>query len=89
MIEAPSRVYFLSLIRIFLLPLLLLICSLALFEQHSYSARAAPVYRVLFDNARTETAGNADWIISTSLFEGRSQLIVYHFMCTSTRKDKC
>ncbi|MFJ9682187.1 hydrolase [Streptomyces sp. NPDC101194] len=29
------------------------------------SAAAAP-YRVLFDNAHAETAGNADWIISTS-----------------------
>src|SRR4030081_916444 len=28
---------------------------------------AAPVYRVLFDNSKAETAGNADWIISTSM----------------------
>ncbi|GAA3044503.1 immune inhibitor A [Streptomyces glomeratus] len=29
-------------------------------------ARAATPHRVLFDNAHAETAGNADWIISTS-----------------------
>jgi hypothetical protein len=29
-------------------------------------ARAATTHRVLFDNAHAETAGNADWIISTS-----------------------
>ncbi len=30
------------------------------------SAAATPPYRVLFDNTSAETAGNADWIISTS-----------------------
>jgi hypothetical protein len=29
-------------------------------------ARAATTHRILFDNAHAETAGNADWIISTS-----------------------
>ncbi|MGQ4387368.1 hydrolase, partial [Streptomyces sp. SAS_270] len=29
-------------------------------------ARAAATHRVLFDNAHAETAGNADWIVSTS-----------------------
>ena len=29
-------------------------------------AAAATTHRVLFDNAHAETAGNADWIISTS-----------------------
>jgi hypothetical protein len=37
--------------------------SLAL---QSPSAAATPPYRVLFDNSSAETAGNADWIISTS-----------------------
>src|ERR1700759_999081 len=30
------------------------------------SAAAATTHRVLFDNTKAETAGNADWIISTS-----------------------
>src|SRR5205814_9403810 len=29
-------------------------------------AGAAPVHRVLFDNTKAETAGNADWIVSTA-----------------------
>ncbi|MFG2352323.1 hydrolase [Streptomyces sp. NPDC048521] len=29
-------------------------------------ARAATTHRILFDNAHAETAGNADWIVSTS-----------------------
>ncbi|MDO0929135.1 hydrolase [Streptomyces sp. TG1A-8] len=29
-------------------------------------ARAATTHRILFDNAHAETAGNADWVISTS-----------------------
>src|ERR1700754_4544222 len=29
-------------------------------------SQAAAVHRVLFDNTKAETAGNADWIISTS-----------------------
>jgi hypothetical protein len=37
--------------------------SLAL---ESHAAAATPPYRVLFDNTSAETAGNADWIISTS-----------------------
>ncbi len=32
---------------------------------YTYTA-ASPSYRVLFDNAHAETAGNADWVISTS-----------------------
>jgi len=32
----------------------------------AHPARAATTYNVLFDNAHAETAGNADWIISTS-----------------------
>jgi hypothetical protein len=31
------------------------------------AAAAAAVHRVLFDNTKAETAGNADWIISTSM----------------------
>ncbi|NEB04772.1 hydrolase [Streptomyces sp. SID13726] len=34
--------------------------------QASTPAAAATTHRVLFDNAHAETAGNADWIISTS-----------------------
>src|SRR3954465_7210223 len=30
------------------------------------TSQAAAVHRVLFDNSKAETAGNADWIISTS-----------------------
>lgn len=33
---------------------------------HSHAANAASPLKVLFDNAHAETAGNADWIISTS-----------------------
>ncbi|MFI2642215.1 hydrolase [Streptomyces sp. NPDC018610] len=32
----------------------------------AHAATAATTHRVLFDNAHAETAGNADWIISTS-----------------------
>src|SRR6478736_136898 len=32
----------------------------------SPQAAAAGTHRVLFDNTKAETAGNADWIISTS-----------------------
>ncbi|GHO77114.1 hypothetical protein KSD_48850 [Ktedonobacter sp. SOSP1-85] len=38
----------------------------AVFYLHSQSARAQTTYNVLFDNAHAETAGNADWVISTS-----------------------
>ncbi len=34
---------------------------------HSAAAAANTPYKVLFDNAHAETAGNADWIISSSL----------------------
>ena len=43
--------------------LLIAAASLAL---QSPSSAATPPYRVLFDNTSAETAGNADWIISTS-----------------------
>src|SRR3954463_15674943 len=36
-------------------------------------AAAATPHRVLFDNAHAETAGNADWIISTSQPDPLSQ----------------
>lgn len=38
----------------------------AVFYLHSQPARAQATYTVLFDNAHAETAGNADWVISTS-----------------------
>lgn len=31
------------------------------------AAHAATPYKVLFDDTKAETAGNADWIISTSM----------------------
>ncbi|HEX6499018.1 MAG TPA: hydrolase [Micromonosporaceae bacterium] len=34
---------------------------------HARPAEAATVHRVLFDDSKAETAGNADWIISTSM----------------------
>jgi hypothetical protein len=47
--------------------LLFVVSSLiAVFYLHSQSARAQTTYNVLFDNAHAETAGNADWVISTS-----------------------
>ncbi|HVQ93830.1 MAG TPA: hypothetical protein VMU51_22520 [Mycobacteriales bacterium] len=33
----------------------------------SHPAAAAPPHRILFDNSNAETAGNADWIVSTSM----------------------
>src|ERR1700755_3465441 len=39
----------------------------------SAAAPAATVKRVLFDNTKAETAGNADWIISTSQPDPLSQ----------------
>lgn len=36
------------------------------YQQRGQVAHAAVTYKVLFDNAHAETAGNADWIISTS-----------------------
>jgi hypothetical protein len=47
----------------------LLACALiagASLALQSPSTAATPPYRVLFDNSSAETAGNADWIISTS-----------------------
>lgn len=51
-----------------LLTLLLLVLSgaLAFFQIRFHAAHAAPTYSVLFDNAHAETAGNADWVISSS-----------------------
>ncbi len=63
MIKALSRVHLLVFALVFLL--LVALISLALFQQHALT-HASPIYRVLFDNAHAETAGNADWIISTS-----------------------
>ena len=37
------------------------------------AAHAATVHRVLFDDTKAETAGNADWIISTSMPDPLSQ----------------
>ena len=39
----------------------------------SYVAHAATTYKVLFDNTKAETAGNADWVISTSQPDPLSQ----------------
>jgi hypothetical protein len=38
-----------------------------------HSAAAATKHRVLFDNSKAETAGNADWIISTSIPDPTAQ----------------
>lgn len=51
-------------VRVLLLCLML--CSLALMIRISPHAHASSSYRVLFDNAHAETAGNADWVISGS-----------------------
>ncbi len=45
---------------------LLSVGPVALSPQTGRTAPATPIYSVLFDNAHAETAGNADWIISTS-----------------------
>lgn len=53
--------------RFVLLFLLIVGGSLLFLLPHISESRAiAPQYTVLFDNAHAETAGNADWIISTS-----------------------
>ena len=44
----------------------LLLTGTALQASTAVPAHAASPHRVLFDNAHAETAGNADWIISTS-----------------------
>ncbi|MFF9584608.1 hydrolase [Streptomyces achromogenes] len=44
----------------------LLLASVAVQAGTGTPAHAATTHRVLFDNAHAETAGNADWIISTS-----------------------
>src|SRR5437763_12490449 len=36
-------------------------------------AQAAGTHRVLFDDSKAETAGNADWIISTSMPDPTAQ----------------
>jgi hypothetical protein len=48
-----------------LLACALVVAGLSLALQ-SPTAAATPPYKVLFDNSSAETAGNADWIISTS-----------------------
>lgn len=45
---------------------LLASAPLSAFAAPATPAAAATVHRVLFDNSKAETAGNADWIISTS-----------------------
>jgi hypothetical protein len=40
--------------------------ALALVAVPATAAHAATTHRILFDNSKAETAGNADWIISTS-----------------------
>jgi hypothetical protein len=37
------------------------------------SATTSPPYRVLFDDTKAETAGNADWIISTAMPDPKAQ----------------
>jgi hypothetical protein len=64
MIKALSRVRLLVFTLVVLLPIVFI--SLTLFRQHAHTTHASTVYRVLFDNDHAETAGNADWIISTS-----------------------
>ncbi|MCS0603774.1 hydrolase [Streptomyces sp. LP11] len=44
----------------------LLLAAAAVQAGTSTPAHAATTHRVLFDNAHAETAGNADWVISTS-----------------------
>ncbi|MFF5438979.1 hydrolase [Streptomyces achromogenes] len=44
----------------------LLLASVAVQAGTGTPAHAATTHRILFDNAHAETAGNADWIISTS-----------------------
>ncbi|MFE9900842.1 hydrolase [Streptomyces achromogenes] len=44
----------------------LLLTSVAVQAGTGTPAHAATTHRILFDNAHAETAGNADWIISTS-----------------------
>lgn len=64
MIKALSRVRLLVFALVILLPIAFI--SLVLVQQHAHATHASTVYRVLFDNDHAETAGNADWIISTS-----------------------
>jgi hypothetical protein len=40
---------------------------------HPTSAGAAPPFRVLFDNSKAETAGNADWIVGTAMPDPTAQ----------------
>jgi hypothetical protein len=44
----------------------LLVAGAAVQASAAAPAAAATPHRILFDNAHAETAGNADWIISTS-----------------------
>lgn len=47
--------------------LLLIGCTLFIVRHALFASRTTIKYSVLFDNAHDETAGNADWIISTSI----------------------
>jgi len=57
--------------RFFALATLLLLfvfsCTFLFLPRAFYAAHAATTIKVLFDDAHAETAGNADWIISTSM----------------------
>ncbi|MFI6493232.1 hydrolase, partial [Streptomyces sp. NPDC050564] len=44
----------------------LLVTGAAVQAAGAAPAHAATTHRILFDNGHAETAGNADWIISTS-----------------------
>lgn len=63
MSQSRLRVHLLSLIVVLLL---LMFSSAILFTHVLHTVHAATTINVLFDNAHAETAGNADWIISTS-----------------------
>ncbi|MFB9234108.1 hydrolase [Plantactinospora siamensis] len=52
---------------ILLTSMLLAAAPLTIADPGPHPAAAATVHRVLFDNSKAETAGNADWIISTSM----------------------
>jgi hypothetical protein len=51
----------------------LLVLAVAVPASGSASAATAPPYRVLFDDTKAETAGNADWIVSTSMPDPTAQ----------------
>src|SRR2546430_4288574 len=49
----------------------ILVAATALATPHI--AAAATIHRILFDNSKAETAGNADWIISTAQPDATAQ----------------